>query len=218
MPELMNRCVCVWLHAFVRPHNEGTENTHSCTWPNCVSPCIRIQSRSLLAGAKYRYSHTHYKCSLVSFLTHRRVWREKTSKHGHRLPWHSGRAILSSPHFPPLQTSCYNYHDACPPASVLENWLPRQSLISPHYPAGTGFCLDQGTGSSMPSETPVAAPAVTRARHPPAPLPGTAGDAARDEEGKTQTCAPRALKEDLLYKLNTICLSAMMAKRSAMHL
>lgn len=154
-------------------------------WPNCTSPHTRIQSRSLLAAAKYRYSHTHYKCSLVSFLTHRRVWREKTSKHGHRLPWHSGCAILSSLHFPPLQTSCYNYHDACPPASRLENWLPRQSLISPHYPAGTGFCLDQRRVSSVPSETPVAAPAAVHARHPPAPLPtpaqpGTAHPAAAE--------------------------------------
>lgn len=155
----------------VCPHNESTENTHSCIWPNCISPHTKIQSRSLLAAAKYRYSHTHYKCSLVSFLTHRRVWREKTSKHGHRLPWHSGRAILSSPHFPPLQTSCYNYHDACPPASRLENWLPRQSLISPHYPAGTGFCLDGRRVSSVPSETPVAAPRAVHARHPPALLP-----------------------------------------------
>lgn len=101
----------------------------------------RIQPRSWLAGAKSRASHTHDKCSLVSFLTHRRVWREKTSKHGHRLPWHSGRAILSSPHFPPLQASCCNYHDACPPAGALENWLPRQSLISPRLPSWHGSSL-----------------------------------------------------------------------------
>lgn len=101
----------------------------------------RIQPRSWLAGAKSRASHTHDKCSLVSFLTHRRVWREKTSKHGHRLPWHSGRAILSSPHFPPLQASCCNYQDACPPAGALENWLARQSLISPRLPSWHGSSL-----------------------------------------------------------------------------
>lgn len=130
-------CVCPHV-----PRKQGTESSPPSLrlaqlhFPGAAH--ARIQPRSLLAGAKYRYSHTHDKCSLVSFLTHRRVWREKTSKHGHRLPWHSGRAILSSPHFPPLQTSCCNYHDACPPAGVLENWLPRQSLISPHYPAGMG--------------------------------------------------------------------------------
>lgn len=173
------------------PHNKSPENTRSCIWPNSISPHTRIQSRSLLAAAKYRFSHTHYKCSLVSFLTHRRVWREKTSKHGHRLPWHSGRAILSSPHFPPLQTSCYNHHDACPLASRLENWLPRQSLISPHCPAGTGFCLDGRRVSSRPSGTPVAAPAAMRARHPSALLPtpaqpGTAHPAAAQGSPRTE--------------------------------
>ena len=201
-------CLCV----SVRPHNEGTENTRSCIWLNCISPHTRMQTRSLLAGAKYRYSHTHYKCSLVSFLTHRRVWREKTSKHGHRLPWHSGRAILSSPHFPPLQTSCYNYHDACPPASMLENWLPRQSLISPDYPAGRGFCLDRRRVSSAPSQTPVAAPTAMRARHPLAPLPALLrqkGHHARGAEGKTQRNMGREEHWKKIFDVNRIKLACL---------